>query len=529
MTHCPFCQSTADRAVLGEASWVPPEVRERILHDHPQWRREDGACPGCLQQYLLEVLLARGDKGLHETIQQVWPLDSESAYGALPTPLRMHADPHHTGRGVTLAMVDSAFFPHPDLIEPVNRIKAWVNATVDPPEAHFFAPGQTPRWKGWDDGRAIQWHGLMTSVVAAGNGTRSRGLYRGLASGADVVLVQVANNRGHISDGAIQRALRWLKKNAGRLDLRIVNLSVVGDSGPSPDNPIDKAASELVRMGVVVVSAAGNDGVRRLVPPSTCPDAITVGGLDDNNSLDHGQRRVWHSNFGESTIGALKPELVAPSIWVVAPLLPSTNEHHHAANLFFLSSVGDSAADKEIVEKKLVSPHYKLVEGTSFAAPIVASTVACMLEANPALTPDMVRQCLAAACHRVPGAPVEQQGLGAIDSGQAVAYALRAKGGVMEGFSLSPDVRPNETVFLLRGRGVDRVEVFGSWNDWKSPVEAFQIAVGVWRASGPALKPGKYNYKFLINGSQWMDDPSNPRKMPDGHNGFNSIIVVGRS
>jgi hypothetical protein len=151
-----------------------------------------------------------------------------------------------------------------------------------------------------------------------------------------------------------------------------------------------------------------------------------------------------------------------------------------------------------------------------------------MLEANPALTPDMVRQCLAAACHRVPGAPVEQQGLGAIDSGQAVAFALRAKGGALEGFSLSPDVRPHETVFLLRNLKAEKVEVFGSWNDWKKPVEAFQIAAGVWRASGPALKSGKYHYKFLINERHWMDDPSNPRKAPDGHSGFNSIIVVGR-
>lgn len=453
---------------------------------------------------------------------------SEIAFGALPTPVRMHADPRYTGRGVTLAMVDSAFYPHPDLTEPVNRIKAWVNASVDPPEAHFFTPEQLPRWKGWDDGHAIQWHGLMTSVVAAGNGIRSGGLYRGLASGADVVLVQVSNSKGHITDAALRRALRWLKQNASRLRLRVVNLSVVGDHEPTPHNPIDKAASDLVHLGVVVVAAAGNDGVRRLYPPATCPDAITVGGLDDNNSLDRQQRRVWHSNYGESTIGALKPELVAPSIWLVGPLLPGSQEHYHASNLFFLTSVGDSAAEKEIIERKLVSPHYKLVEGTSFAAPIVASTIACMLEANPDLTVDLVRQCLAAACHRIPGAPVEQQGLGAIDSGQAVAFALRAKEKGVEGFSLSPDVRPNETVFLLRNVKAQQVEVFGSWNDWKQPVEAYQIAAGVWRASGPALKPGRYYYKFLIDGKHWMEDPANPRKAPDGHHGYNSMIVIGR-
>lgn len=525
---CPFCQTPQEQNVLRETRWAPREVLRRIMEAHPQWRKEDGVCPACLQQFLLETLLARGEAGLHESIQDTWPLDAETAFGALPTPLRMHADPHHTGRGVTLAMVDSAFYPHPDLVEPVNRIRAWVNATVDPVDAHFFGPKEVPRWPGWDDGRAIQWHGLMTSVVAAGNGYNSHGLYRGLASEADLVLVQVADKKGPITDACIERALVWLKKNAERLRLRVVNLSVVGDAAPVAGNTVDEAASDLVDRGVVVVAAAGNDGVRRLWPPSTCADAITVGGLDDHNSLDHDQHTIWHSNYGESNIGALKPELVAPSIWVVGPLLPSTNEHHEASNLFFLSSVGDSAAEKEIVEKKLVSPHYKLVEGTSFAAPIVASTVACMIEANPALTPDLVRQCLAAACHRVPGAPIEQQGLGAIDSGQAVAYALRAKGGVLEGFAPSPDVRVNETVFVLSHRDAEQVEVFGSWDQWQLPVEAFQISPGVWRASGPALKPGRYTYKFMVDGKHWLDDPSNPRKVPDSHGGFNSILLSGR-
>ena len=108
------------------------------------------------------------------------------------------------------------------------------------------------------------------------------------------------------------------------------------------------------------------------------------------------RRAIWHSNYGESTIGALKPELVAPSIRVVAPILPGTREQRQAEDLFQLGVQGDSTVLAKILEEKLVTRHYKLVEGTRFAAPTVASTIACMCEATPSLTPDLVRPCLGA-------------------------------------------------------------------------------------------------------------------------------------
>ncbi|MBI4909802.1 MAG: S8 family serine peptidase [Acidobacteria bacterium] len=444
---------------------------------------------------------------------------------ALPTPLRMHADPYHLGRDVTIAMVDSGFYPHRDLTEPVNRIRAWVDATGEPVQARFFSASEQPRWPGWEEGHPTQWHGTMTSVVAAGNGKSSQGLYRGLASEAGVVLIQVAEPTGRIRDGAILRAQRWLAVHAARLRVRVVNLSVAGDEPGSPKNPIDRAVTELVHRGAVVVAASGNDGVRRLLPPATCPDAITVGGLDEQNTLDRSRRLVWHSNYGESIIGSLKPELVAPSISVVGPILPGTADHAEAKELFERRAARKPEIESLIQEKKLITPHYKMVEGTSFAAPIVSSTVACMLEANPSLTPQLVRQCLAQACSRISGAPAEQQGLGAIDSGQAVSQALRAKGGVMEGFSPSPCLTPQGTMFLLRHNSATLVEVFGSWNGWVSGIVARQLRPGLWRAFAPHLRPGRYIYKFLVD-HRWMEDPANPRRIPDQHGGYNSVLLI---
>ena len=78
---------------------------------------------------------------------------------------------------------------------------------------------------------------------------------------------------------------------------------------------------------------------------------------------------------------------------------------------------------------KMVTPHYQHVEGTSFAAPIIASVVACMLEANASLTPDDIRHGLMAAAYKVAGASNERQGAGAVDGGQAVAIAMNMRGG----------------------------------------------------------------------------------------------------
>ena len=68
----------------------------------------------------------------------------------------------------------------------------------------------------------------------------------------------VIDRDGRIRDASIIRALRWLYENTERLRLRVVNLSVVGDGPAKPGNPIDTAASALVRRGVTVVTSGAN-------------------------------------------------------------------------------------------------------------------------------------------------------------------------------------------------------------------------------------------------------------------------------
>lgn len=118
---------------------------------------------------------------------------------------------------------------------------------------------------------------------------------------------------------------------------------------------------------------------------------------------------------------------MAPSLWVVAPVLPGSAVAREATTLFALRGAPDQEA--RISELKLVTPNYQHVDGTSFAAPIAAATVAAMLEANPHLTPRLVRELLIRSAHPVPGAPPERQGAGALDAGRAVALAVLERHG----------------------------------------------------------------------------------------------------
>ncbi len=520
---CPICGRPATTEALAESRWAAPAVLARLAGQHPHWRQADGACPACVQQALLVTLLHDGDAALHRGVQQVWPLDAEAAFGALPTPLRLHADPRFLGRGITIAMIDTGFYPHPDLVRPANRIRAWVDATADPPQALEFGPEDTPTWPGWEASAERQWHGTMTAVTAAGNGFLSRGLYRGLAAEAGVVLLQVRDD-GPNRDEPIVRALDWLLEHGPRLGVHVANLSLGGHPvDPNRANPIDAAVARLVAQGVVVTAAAGNDGLRALVPPATAPEALTVGGLDDQNLFDHEALRLWHGNFGEGRNGAPKPELVAPSIWVAAPLLPGTEIAREAAALF--ERRGQRQVEARLAQLKLITPHYQHVDGTSFAAPLVASAAACLLEANGALSPAAVREILARTAASIPGVPVERQGAGALEAGRAVAAALEYRTHGRRFQERQPGRGPR--FLYLHDHDARQVRVLGSWNGWRiEGSDMRQVEPGLWAFPVDRLPAGCYQYKFLLDERLWLADPRNPLKVPDQLGGFNSQLEI---
>jgi serine protease AprX len=365
---------------------------------------------------------------------------------ALPTPARMDADDRYTGRGVTIAFLDSGFYAHGDLTEPVNRIVAYHN---------IFAPEQGLSSLQTHD--VMSWHGMMTSVVAAGNGFLSDGLYRSIAPESKVVLVKIGKT-GRIPEKDIETGLRWVLANKDRYKIRIVNISAGGDyEQPYLENSLCQLVEEVVKAGCTVVCAVGNAGLapgHPVLPPASSPAAISVGGLDDQNSLDRARRGMYRSSYGPTVDGLQKPEMIAPGIWVAGPILPHTPTADEAQLYAELDAASDDSlkeiilahagVDKQLDEARdlaapllrqlitiklregnVINQHYKFVDGTSFASPIVASIVACMLEANPKLTPQQIKRILIETAERVPDVEVDRQGWGVVVPRKAVEMALR--------------------------------------------------------------------------------------------------------
>jgi serine protease AprX len=401
-------------------------------------------------------------------------------------------------------------------------------------------------------------HGLMTSAICAGNGMMSDRHYRGIAEGVRLVLVKTGNLRGRgIRERDISRALKWVLDNQKRFDIRIVNISLGGDSPTTGKfTALDELVEQAVAAGIVVVVAAGNSGHPILVPPASAPSAITVGGLNDQNHLDPRYRRMYWSSYGRGINGVRKPDLIAPAIWLAAPMLPQTSTHNAALYFFRLARASDpelrkllrssyvharlskkmhdlpatevrTAIREYMSEQKFIHPHYQHVDGTSMAAPIVSGVAAQMLEANPSLQPAQVKEILMTTADPLNDAPAERQGAGAVNAGRAVAAALRVSGGLLQGIPLSPNVGSPEVSFYYYDPEAREVAVIGSFNDWQSKdCEMVQIRPGLWEAILDAPPPGTHRYKFLIDRSSWTHDPENPLRIEDGFGGFNSLITI---
>ena len=236
---------------------------------------------------------------------------------------------------------------------------------------------------------------------------------------------------------------------------------------------------------------------------------------------------LWHSNYGSASNGVGKPELVAPSIWVAAPILPGTGLAEEAKALFERRKRGDGAVETRMAEMKLITPHYQHVDGTSFAAPLVASTIACMLQANPGLSPLLIRSILVETAYSVPGADHARQGAGALDPGAAVARALAERHGRDAVWQRSPQISNDGVVFSLHDHNASCVEVLGSWNGWNRPgLTANPAEPGFWKTRPAKLPKGRHHYKFVLDGNRWLDDPGNSKKAPDGLGGLNSVVDV---
>ncbi|NDJ61894.1 MAG: S8 family serine peptidase [Chloroflexi bacterium] len=372
-----------------------------------------------------------------------YPFADLGEVALLPTPERVGAAAEYTGRGVVIAFIDAGFYMHPDLDDRVLvHADASTNHIVEQPYVETI-----------DD---LSWHGQMTSVIACGDGRTSGGRYRGIASGSQLVLVKVSSPRGLIKEHDILRGLRWILDTHRRFNIKIVNISVGGDHvSNDPNHPLHRAIARLVEAGVTVIAAAGNRNAHDVVPPASTPQAITVGGYDDHNSLDRTRWTPYHNDHGPAYDGSYKPDLTAPAMWIASPILPGSFVDREARWLAPLLRITQEDELKPLLERgyadlglkrnqinklddhlygmlqgringhKLVDAQHQHVDGTSVSAAILSSVAAQMLEVNPSLTPAQIRAIFVTTAQQLPAVPSERQGAGMLNARGAVRTAAQ--------------------------------------------------------------------------------------------------------
>ena len=542
-TICPLCNDKVDRLLYRFHLDNERQVIERIKNGHPLWTENDGACSRCVDYYQTEIVM---QQRMLPEIGPYFPVKSADDFIILPSGLRLDTDPRYTGKGITICFIDSGFYLHPDIVSFRNRVKKVMDMTKPDREPEFF---RLPHNESW--------HGTMTSVVCAGDGYLSKGLYKGIACDAELVLLKVQDDTGQLHTQYIIDALQWVVDNHKEYGIRIVNISLGADRVTSyKESKIDQLAELLIKNGVTVIAASGNDEQDLIKTPADSPNVITVGGIDDENNLEK-ESKLYHSTFGQTTDGFTKPELVAHAIWIAAPVLPGTKEKKEAEILYSFLQTNDDELKSELLlnsshtrldervygsndvtfirqcieqriqTAKYISPAYMHVDGTSFAAPLVTAVVAQLLEANSTLTPLMVRQILFSTAKRIDAVAAERQGFGVIRPRKAILKTLKREI-IMKPYP-SPEVnaRQNTISFYVQNECASQISLAGTFNHWAQDVLLMEPGKnGIWKIEIPMLPAGRYHYKFFVDDKMWMEDIDNPYREPDGFNGFNSILVI---
>jgi serine protease AprX len=370
-----------------------------------------------------------------------------------------------TGKGVGVAVIDSGISSsHDDLY----RTSPWSFSTTNGRVAHFkdFTVDIPNVWSpnaAYDD----YGHGTHVAGIIAGTGYDSNGKHKGIAPGAKLVGLKVMDRfgRGYMSD--VIAAIDYAISVKAAYNVRVINLSVASGVYESYwTDPLTLAAKRAVDAGIIVVASAGNLGQDELghkqaggiTSPGNAPWVLTVGASSEQaTSARSNDTIAKFSSRGPTWIDfSAKPDLVAPGV-AIESLADSQSTLYYSLPGMLLSG----ASGLNLSYKPYLS-----LSGTSMAAPVVAGTVALMLEANPKLSPNAVKAILQYTAQVKPNTTALVQGAGVLNALGAVRLAK---------FFASP----------TNGVGNMGDTIQGEWVSW-----ARHIIWGNYRLTGGIILPG---------------------------------------
>jgi serine protease AprX len=319
----------------------------------------------------------------------------------------VHAQYGYTGAGVGVAVIDSGITAWHDDLTVANRTGQRVTAFVD------FVSNRTAKYDDWG-------HGTHVAGIIAGNGYDSKGDKTAIAPKANIIALKALDYEGKGKISNIIAALDWAVTNRTQYNIRVVNMSLgAGVFESYNTDPLTVAAKHAVDAGIVVVAAAGNMGKAKdgkpqygaIGAPGNAPWVLTVGASSTNGTIDRrDDTMASYSSRGPTMIDfAAKPDLVAPGTGTVSLA--------EKDSLFYLTKSAYLVSGKQL---GLTYLPYLTLSGTSMSTPVVAGTVALMLEANPNLTPNLVKAILQFTAQVYNGYDYMTQGAGFLNTLGAV-------------------------------------------------------------------------------------------------------------
>jgi serine protease AprX len=275
-----------------------------------------------------------------------------------------------TGAGVDVAVLDSGVSPVAGLNAPGKIVYG--------PDLSF--DGQPPSLQYLDGyGHGTHMAGIIASddVGGANPLTASSDAAEGVAPDARIVSVKVASADGSTDVSQVIAGIDWIVQHQhdNGMNIRVLNLSF-GTSGSQSYqlDPLTYAVENAWRHGIVVVVAAGNDGVTApLNDPGYDPYVITVGASDHMGTVGLGDDQV--ASFSSRGSWDRRPDLVAPGRSIASLRDPSS----YIDTNFPTARVGD---------------RFFRGSGSSQATAVTSGAAALLLQARPWLTPDQVKQLL---------------------------------------------------------------------------------------------------------------------------------------
>ncbi len=325
-----------------------------------------------------------------------------------------------SGRGIGVAVIDSGIANwHDDLTARASRGRGDNRFGGQRVAAYLdFTGSGTP----YDQ----HGHGTHVAGTLAGNGYDSNGLRAGMAPEATLVSLKVLDQNGTGTVSAVIQALDWVLKNKKAYNLRVVNLSLgAGVHQSYWRDPLTLATKGLVDNGIVVVAAAGNFGRIKdangnskkawggVTAPCNAPWVLCVGASSTQGTLTRADDTMApYSSRGPSAIDYLaKPDIVAPGTGTISLAVPGTTLSN-SMSAFLVPGIGGHPG----------LPYLSL-SGTSMSAPVVTGTVAQMLQANPNLTPNLIKAILEYTAQIYAGYSPLEEGAGFLNTVGAVRLA----------------------------------------------------------------------------------------------------------